>query len=147
MKVYRFLSKKELNIILQGKTKQLGNFFYGRDLSNSNKYKEGVKYIHFFRKKSSIEYIKQVRTAEAKTGNHQNVEYYVCEFDIPITKLIFNTGIGTYNELSGYGQLSLIEFAIDARQFNSKWLVNYEKVIINKPYGAQSQNARQEAEK
>lgn len=147
MKVYRFLSKKELDIILQGQTQQLGNFFYGRDLSNSNKYKEGVKYIHFFRKKSSIEYIKQVRTAEAKTSNHKNVECYVCEFDIPITKLIFNTGIGTYNELSGYGQLSLIEFAIDARQFNPKWLVCYEKVILNKSYGAKKPNAHQEAER
>jgi hypothetical protein len=51
MIVYRYLSEKELNLIMQGKIDNLGSYYTkeGFKKVNTHKYKSGVKYLHFFK--------------------------------------------------------------------------------------------------
>ena len=128
MKVYRFLSEKEYLRILNGEKDKLGNSaFYGKNWTNTHHYKKDIKYIHFFKDKSSIDLIKYIRTLEK-----QNDIFYICEFDIPYSKPLFHSGKGFYLEHSGYGETSVIEYAIDAKIFDPNWLLSSEKVILSK---------------
>ena len=121
MKVYRYLPEKELNQILSG-DKNVGSFFeHQKDsISNTHHYKKGEKYLHFFKNKNNIAKIKQYY----KTVN---VNWYICEFDIPIKHLFTHFGIGYYDEWFGYDQIihKVIEYAVPAKEFNPSWLKSY----------------------
>lgn len=125
MKVYRLLSQEEFNLIKNGEKEKLGRIFYGDKLTNSHKYKEGVKYLHFYKHKEDIKYIKEIRFQE-----NAKEDFYICEFDIPVIKLIGHKGKGKYRDLD-YGFIERVtEYAIDARDFDVNWLKNYEKTTI-----------------
>lgn len=122
MKVYRLLSEKELKLIKNGETQKLGHIFFGAGASNNHKYKDGVRYIHFFKNKHSINYIKGERMAM------DNSPHYICEFDIPFFTLLGCMGKGEYLELDSYEYIGFIEYALEADKFNPNWLKSITKV-------------------
>lgn len=127
MKVYRFMSEEELKIILNGEAEKLGKYWCNA-AGNNHRYKKGKKYIHFFAKEQSVEYIIQTR----KMANEFPANAYVCEFDIPITHLLFHYGEGRYLELKGFEYAYVGEFAIRADKFDCKWLTKFKKFQTNK---------------
>lgn len=129
MKVYRFMSEEELKLILNGENQKLGKY-WSNSAGNNHRYKKGKKYIHFFAKEQSIEYIIQTRKILEKFPTNS----YVCEFDIPIIHLLGHYGKGRYLELKGYEYVSKGEYAIMADKFNCKWLTKY-KQLETKKYG------------
>ena len=125
MKVYRFLGEEELALILSGHNEKLGK--YWRNVAeNNHKYKRGKKYIHFFTKESSIEYIVAIRKQEKECLK----KYYICEFDIPLIHLLGHYGKGRYLELTGYEEVWLGEYAIVADKFKSEWLTHYKGIAV-----------------
>lgn len=126
MKVYRYLSKTELNNILNGNIDKLGNEFSHSKIArmNTHKYKKGEKYLHFFKDKESITNIR-------KLHKNSNADFYICTFEIPKLTLFFGAGKGFYAPC-GY-DLDFnyeTEFAIKTKHFNPKWLKDY--VLDNK---------------
>lgn len=129
MKVYRYVSKNELNYILNGQYEKLGTICYGEDLSNTHLYKKDQRYIHFFKNKKSIEYIHKVFRGQ---------DLYVCTFNIPVSVLIKSVGLGKYDVGRGYDNntVTLIEFAVEVNKFRKEWLIDYSM------YGLESENIR-----
>ena len=120
MEVYRYLHQSELNNILNGKTEELGkeNDKPGKLRKNTHKYKEGIKYIHFFKSKSSM--LMTSYLYHKLDGN-----FFFCTFDIPITTLIRYGGKGYY-PASGYDNLTVLnEYAVPADKFKPEWLKEY----------------------
>ena len=128
VKVYRYLSESELNNMLNGNTSELGKSFHSKKIMerkyhiriNNHHYNPNEKYLHFFKKLSDIEYIRQERRAYEEN-------YYFAEFEIPLTVLFFAAGKGYYNSLHGYETLieNVPEYAVKAKHFNTSWLVSY----------------------
>ena len=128
IKVYRYLSESELNKILNGNVGELGNSFHTKKIIerkyrmkiNSHNYNPKEKYLHFFKKLSDIEFIRQERR------NYEE-NHYFAEFEIPALVLFFAAGKGYYNTLSGYETFieDVTEYAVNAKHFNPSWLVSY----------------------
>ncbi len=128
IKVYRYLSETELNNMLSGNKKALGNSFHTKKImerkykikTNNHNYAPNEKYLHFFKKFSDIEHIRQER---------RNFEenFYFAEFEIPALVLFFAAGKGYYNTLSGYESFieDIAEYAVKAKHFNPDWLIGY----------------------
>lgn len=132
MLVYRYVSEYELRNILQNNVENLGfeyNGSYG--LSNNHKYKKGVKYLHFFKHKSAINFIRLYHTKE-------NCRHFVCTFDIPYLLLFKGMGKGRY-ELSGMDYLTTTEreYIVPANEFKKEWLKSY----VTEQYFLDSQQA------
>lgn len=120
MKVYRYLSQTELNNILSGKIEELGKEYEkpGRERKNTHKYKENVKYMHFFKSKSSM--LMTSYLYSKMPGN-----YFFCTFDIPIRVLALHGGKGFY-PASGYDNITVLnEYAVPANQVKPEWLEEY----------------------
>lgn len=122
MKVYRYLGARELGEILAGNNETIGKTF-SRELfrrSNSHRYKNGVRYLHFFQKREDIEKIK---------FEHRNTstQFYVCVFDIP--KKLMKKGIGRYDNQRGYEHFveKAKEYILPAKDLDCSWLCSYEK--------------------
>ena len=88
--------------------------------SNSHKYQEGVKYLHFFQNRKDIEKIRYEHGTRA-------IQFYVCEFDIP--KKLMKKGIGRYSDHRGYEQTveKAKEYILPAKELDCSWLKSYEK--------------------
>ena len=131
MIVFRYLAETELRDILQKNTSNIGGNFL-RTNSNSFKYREDEKYIHFFKKATDIEHIRKVHNKDSL-----NTCFYYCAFDIPIVQLILSAGKGYY-ETSGYDTFytTAREFAIPVTNFNPKWLVGYIKDDTSQSFDA-----------
>lgn len=121
MKVYRYLGARELGEILKGDNSNIGkpfsrNFFRR---SNSHRYKQGIRYLHFFQNKKDISRIKI---------EHRdiNIDFYICEFDIP--KKMMKKGVGRYDCSRGYEQFveKAREYILPAQDFDCSWLQSYE---------------------
>ena len=121
MKVYRYLSKNELQSILSDNNAQIGTSFRKKFFHrvNTHKYRKEEKYLHFFEKKDDI-FLIQIE--------HQNIpaDFYICEFDIPEKHLI--KGFGFYESASGYEyyKVKIKEFILPTKLFKSSWLQNFE---------------------
>ncbi len=122
MKVYRYLSQNELNSILENNISAIGckyspNEEYKR--INNHKYKTDVKYLHFFKHKKDCDRVKFI-------SKGKDIEFYIVEFNIPITTLIQHIGCGYYNA-HGYNVNleKAIEFAIPTSKFKSEYLLSY----------------------
>lgn len=128
MKAYRLLGEEELNLILEGKTSALGEYF-GKGLSNTHKYKIGERYLHFFFNKENCEYIKKVQ-GKVKNGESR----FIAEFNIPLKRIIGHIGRGFYVPKQGgydYDHDTCYELALPISIFNPHWLSRYEKVEEN----------------
>lgn len=124
MKVFRYMTQAELNNILLGNYEKIGSCIV-RDknfISNTHKYQKGVKYLHFFKNRKNIERIKEYYRS-------RTCDCYICEFNIPLSKLIFHSGLGYYNEGKGYDMYitSVVEFALPVEDFDKSYLVSYQK--------------------
>ena len=122
MKVYRYLSEEELNLIKQGNVQGLGREFDKKDYKrqNNHRYKSGVKYMHFYKNKESIEHIRREYFQLLMQGH----KFYFCSFDIPGVVLIKHRGKGHYDG-SGYdtmGGVDSVEYAIPVEDFSPSWL-------------------------
>lgn len=118
MRVYRYLSKNELNALLAGDFDKVGQVYNKNEMSriNSHKYKESVRYLHFFKNEDDIAYVRNA-------GFLPYGDYYVCTFDIPLFILLFGIGEGYY----GYnGALKATEFIVPADLMKTKYLRDFK---------------------
>ena len=120
MKVYRYLDEEELNNILSGNIDKIGKEYsrHAKGEVNTHKYKEGEKYLHFFKDKKGCEEISIVM------GKGKN--YYVCEFNIPFRHLLFRSGKGYYVS-HGYDSdyETFKEYILETSKFKSEYLTSY----------------------
>lgn len=120
MKVYRYLSEEELKHILKNENNQIGASYSSKLACNNHKYRFGVKYLHFFKHKDSIKYLKsQMKFIRP---------YYICEFNIPLKVLSKGVGKGYY-DVGGmdYITISQREFIVPANEMKKEWLVSYKQ--------------------
>ena len=105
----------EFQKIVSGDTWGLGNF-YARNFSNTHKYKDDVRYMHFFKNIYDLPYIQ---------GLSKQRPMCLCQFDMPLLLLIHYMGKGFY-EFSGYDNdyQKIREFAIPTELFSSSYLVS-----------------------
>lgn len=131
MLVYRYTTEEELKHIIKGDTRYLGD--YNDEITmwsshNTHRYKYGHRYLHFFKDRESIEYLKLVRKRQSKR------KMFICSFDIPKSILKHCKGKGYYSSgTSGYDQqhVKLTEYAVDVDNFWCCWLVGVEKDNTN----------------
>ena len=89
-----------------------------KSISNTHKYKEGVKYLHFFQSLKDLKHIEKVRD--------RNKEHFVAQFDIPILTLLSCAGKGYY-PASGYDLDCEVvrEYAIPVDNIRPSFLEGY----------------------
>lgn len=125
MKVYRYLSEEELAHILKNETDKIGAEYNNSKLTcNNHRYRQGVKYLHFFKHKDSIKYLKmQMKFIRP---------YYICEFNIPLRVLAKGVGKGYY-DIGGmeYIIISQREFIVPAKDLKKEWLIGYKQDSLN----------------
>lgn len=118
MKVYRYANEKELQAILKDDKENIGRIFVNSG-TNTHKYNPSKKYLHFFKKFSSIKEIQCLyRDNECK--------YFICEYDIPLIVLMLGRGKGFYTP-SGYDVdvNKCLEYIVPIDKFKSCWLKKY----------------------
>lgn len=120
MKVYRYLSENELNYIQSDDVDNIGSTYNDGAFKrvNTHKYREGVKYLHFYKNKEDI---RHVQSSDFLPSG----KYYICEFDIPFYILMFGYGQGYYGKY-GRCDYSVTEFKIPSSLMKSKYLKNFE---------------------
>lgn len=118
MKVYRYLCEEEYNNILNSNLDKIGHEYHGKKLSNTFNYKQGEKYLHFFKNKKSISEIQKIYRKDGK-------DYYICTFNIPILILLKGMGKGYY-ETRGYDTYceSKREFILNVKDFKPEFLID-----------------------
>ena len=124
MKVYRYLSQTELDAFLSKDISSIGCEYDKNDgykRINNHRYKDGVKYLHFFKDKEDCQRVRTLHEGKP-------VEFYIAEFDIPITVLALHLGQGRYNT-RGFSEdiESVREFAIPASKIKARYLLSYTR--------------------
>lgn len=121
MKVYRYLSQNELDSIISNNTSSIGGEYTQNEeyrRINNHRYKSGIKYLHFFKHKNDCQRVGFI-------SDGKDVDFYIAEFNIPTIILIRYIGYGKYDN-RGYGDIEkVLEFAIPASKFKSKYLRSY----------------------
>ena len=123
MKLYRYLSKEELENLLAGKIEQIGHFYEAKNYKrvNTHKYKKGIKYLHFYFDEKEISRIKDA-------DFHKSANYYICEFEIPFYVIFPHIGVGRYDGVGYEVPLdSVFEVALPAQKMKVKYLKDYKK--------------------
>jgi len=122
MKVYRYLSKKELNSILDENYGEIGNIYDDKCFKrvNSHRYSKGVRYLHFYKHREDVSHM---QSADFLPSG----DYYICEFDIPVMMLIGRAGYGFYGHSGYYGDnlKEVREFVLPAKYMKKKFLRSY----------------------
>ena len=122
MKVYRYLTEEELNMFQNGDISNAGSLYEQTIYKgkNTHKYKPDTRYLHFFKNKEDIAKVKELHKESFS-------DYYICDFNIPITTLIRHMGHGYYN---GHGydcdHEKVFEFAIPVDKISCDYLNSYE---------------------
>lgn len=120
MLVYRYMKLSELNHILNGEFDQVGATYDGEySASNNHNYVKGVKYLHFFKYKDSVQYITKYQAGS-------NCVYYIAEFDIPYSILFAGKGRGKY-EVDGMDYLTITqrEYIVPVEKMKVGYLKSY----------------------
>lgn len=123
MLVYRVMKEKRFNEMMNGDTQNLGNYFSREKNRNRHKYKEDVKYLHFFKRKGAYEnYFRSI-------GYKPEGKYMLVTFNIPFRKLILHSAKGFYFPI-GYDCDYIVEreYALPVDNFNLNWIVGSELV-------------------
>lgn len=129
MKLYRYLSERELEFIKANDVHKIGSVYNDKKYKdvNSHKYKNDVKYLHFYFSEKEISRVKSL-------GFQGNNICYVCEFEIPFYVIFPYIGVGKY---SGHGYKSYLdtvyEVALPAQKMKAKYLKKYEKDKSSEP--------------
>ena len=118
MRVFRYLCEEELKAILNGEMDNVGKLQIN-NRSNTHHYKQGVKYLHFFKHLEDLHKIRDIKRYTEKN-------FYVGMFDIPLTTLIMSSGKGYY-PASGYDldHETIREYAVPAEKVKPEHLVYY----------------------
>ena len=118
MRVYRVCDEKEVKTILKDRSlKNVGNVFTVDEKLNTHKYKEGVKYMHFFREYGDVFYF------DSKDRN------YICSYEIPREILKPREGVGYYLDRELFRTWEKVEeFAVEVDLLNINNLIRVEKI-------------------
>lgn len=114
--VYRFVSQRELELLQENNVESLGVKYPNKKLSNTHKYLEDERYIHFF--ESSDQPPRVIHSLS-------NTKQFLCEFEIEKNILSQYKGTGFYPP-QGYDEdcTRVTEYAIPVSQYNPEWLVD-----------------------
>lgn len=117
MKVYRYATKEEVERVLCGDLSSVGTVYQKIDC-NTHKYKDNIKYLHFFKKITGIDDVKKLRD--------NNKTYYICEYDIPLIVLLIGRGTGYY-DTRGYENdvKTQVEYIVPVETIKPQWLKKY----------------------
>lgn len=118
--VYRFLSQKEFDCWLAGDKSGISSPCHLNELPSGNmhKYKEGVKYVHFFENILDAPTILQIMDMDSD---------HLCKFKIDIEVLENYQGYGKYIDMDGEFAL-LTEYAIPLDEVDPSSLYEYRIV-------------------
>lgn len=122
MKMYRYLTEEELNNILNNEIDKIGYEYIANNFTiiNSHKYKEGEKYLHFYKNKTDIKHAQRLHRKDPN-------DYYICEFTIPTLTAIKYRGYGLYEDSGWDNDTSkVIEYCIPSTQIKQEYLASYE---------------------
>jgi len=129
MKLYRYLSEEELNYIKANEIDKIGSIYNDPEYKrvSTHKYKQDVKYIHFYFSEKEISRIRSL-------GFQGRNVCYVCEFEIPFYVIFPYIGIGKYD---GHGYKTYLdtvyEVALPAKKMKAKYLKSYTKDESSEP--------------
>lgn len=114
--VYRFVSPRELELLQDNNTQDLGTNYRDEKISNTHKYAKDEKYLHFF---ESPDQPSRVIHSLSKT------KQFLCEFEIEKSLLSKHKGTGFY-PAQGYDEdyTSVTEYAIPVSEYNPQWLTS-----------------------
>ena len=114
--VYRYISQRELGLLENGDFESLGSTYSRKEVSNTHKYNEDEKYLHFF---DSTNLPSTVLHSLSKTKE------FLCEFEIDKSILSHHKGTGYYTP-QGYDfdYTSVTEYAIPTSEYNPNWLTS-----------------------
>lgn len=118
MLVYRLCKEVEIIEVLKSKKfKNVGKCFKPNKNTNTHKYMNGVKYLHFFDDMANLFHFD---TAEG---------YYICTYDIPYQLLDEYKGIGYYLDLYNFKTFEqVVEYAIPGSQLSFDYLMRIEEI-------------------
>lgn len=119
MVVYRVCGEKEVSKILSGcDYSRLGNNFpVSYNDKNTHKYESGQLYLHFFKDKADILYLKDLKGC------------YLCSYDISSEILDIYEGVGYYYDLLNYSKLyGILEYAIKSNELSLDYLIQIEYI-------------------
>lgn len=118
--VYKLCNHEELNDFLCKNTQNLGRPWNRVKKLNNHKYQEGVSYIHFFKNKEDMPFL---RAGLSKRE-------FVCEFSIPKSVLQEHIGKGRYANPSGYDFYTkkITEYALPTSKFNPDYFVKFTPI-------------------
>ena len=119
MKVYRLMSKEELDLYISGNVEFSGKTFPKKTLSNNHRYRSGEKYVHMFRNLKDIDLIQQSRNFD-----------YLVTFDIPMITLMISSGRGLYSAIKNGKLIQKYakEYAININRMKPEYFKDYKKV-------------------
>lgn len=119
MVVYRICNELEKNTLLNERSfNNIGHFCYENKKTNTHFYKDGKKYIHFFKDFDSIFYLKT-------TKNH-----YICTYDIPDSILISYKSLGFYLDRMFFRKIdSVVEYTIENELLDFNYLISIDEII------------------
>lgn len=120
MIVYRYLGSEELQDFLHKDMHKVGSTYKEKVPQNTHKYKNGVRYLHFFK------HLRDFPTIQKVLGKPEG--RFLCKFDIPLRMLITSKGTGYYVDyFSGYdyGCEKIKEFAVETSKIQPDYLVDF----------------------
>ena len=120
MIVYRYLSMEEIIDYVNGRFDKIGQVFGGTEKPNTHRYKDGERYVHFFKNIRDLQIIQKLK-------GHQG-EMLIAKFDIPFTTLAKHMGVGYY-PASGYDTdyETVREFAIPTSKLKESFFISCAK--------------------
>ena len=142
MKVYRLFNQKELEGYEKGDLSEVGVEYENSDFLNINthEYKEGVRYLHFFKHKEDIQFAEKLKREEIEDREY---EWYIGEFNIPLLTLLKNSGLGFYDG-AGYDNdyIEAKEYAIPVQEMKADYLsrcmsyedAHFDELIIKRVF-------------
>ena len=123
MKVYRIMNIKEYELYKAGDLEKLGGYFYGQTLPNNHRYKQDVKYLHFFKNKHAID--RYFRSIEFTKDNN----YVLGTFNIPFNKLVLHCAQGKYMPAGFDCDYEVeLEFAVPVESLKPEYLIDCEPI-------------------
>lgn len=118
--VYRYVGADELALLKSNNSDCLGNIFNGEKLSNTHKYTEETKYIHFFDSNNLPQRV---------IASLPHASEFLCEFEIEKSVLTSYKGKGYYPP-QGYDvpYTEVVEYAIPASEYNPEWFKGFTPI-------------------
>ena len=129
MKVFRLCRENEIQQILDKQSfKDIGRY-YSNFGCNEHKYENNKKYLHFFKTKSDLLYLRFLKGK------------YICEYDIPQNICEKYIGVGRYCDYVNFAELVWIkEIAIPSDLLKFEYLQNVGRIVKNIDFDLMQKN-------